>query len=359
MALSESASIYQLDLLTGSASLVELPDIVDDLVEVDGRIVVRVGRNLMRVDPATGQTVAIADGVQYMVRAYAPPGLVAVSRHPSGVVARVIGTDGVFRSAATLPGAAVVHGALGDHVIATVAGRIVGADGRGGNLRIGTGRVLGVGDRLVVYQRCEVQGCRIVATAFTAIGLSDTRPQRCAEICDRVPGAFGANLDPDVRTQLCEDVCAAFPLVVDDIDERNIALPELLHGFATENWPGPGTVSPDGRRIALRVTQGGGVTIRGAVERPGMPVAGAVVIDLDQGWAQYSPEQGVDLGEPAWSDDGRYLAYPFGDDVMIWDVEAPLGEVRSGRATIGLPLTHLLLTAPPRERTGEGAGIRG
>ncbi len=323
--------LYQLDLLTGAARFVPLPGLPHMLVDLDGAIVVGVGRNVMRVDPQTGDTVVIAEDVTEVLPAYSPPGIVAVVRGSEQLFARVIGPDGVFRSAVQMPNEATVHGALGDHVVVSLAGRIMALDGRNSALQLGAGRVLAVGDGHVVRLQCEEYGCQISDTAFSASVGADRRDEWCDDICVEASGRFGERDDQAELAEDCATFCEGYPIVTGAIDERRAELPSELLPASPDRWNEQGLMSPDGNRIALRLRHG-----------TGMPT-GVVVIDLDEKWGRHSPEIGVDLGSMAWAPDSRFLLYTLDNDVMVWDVEAGPGELPSGRAHIGEPLEHLIL----------------
>ncbi|WP_420626165.1 hypothetical protein [Candidatus Poriferisodalis sp.] len=326
--------LYQLDLLTGAASYVPLPGLPHTLVDLDGEIAVGIGRNVMRVDPQSGDTVVIAEDVTEVLPAYSPPGIVAVVRGTEHLFARVIGPDGVFRSAVQMPNEAIVHGALGDHVVVSMAGSVMALDGRNSALRLGAGRVLAVGDGHVVRLQCEAHGCQITDTAFSASVGADRRDEWCTDICAEASGRFGERDDQDEMASDCKTFCEGYPIVTGAIDERRVELPAELLAARPDRWSEQGLMSPDGNRIAIRLRHG-----------TGMP-AGVVVVDLDEKWGRHSPEIGVDLGSMAWAPDSRFLLYTLDNDVMVWDVDAGPGELPSGRAHIGEPLEHLILREP-------------
>ena len=333
--------LFRLDLLSGAATYVPLPGLPHTLIDLDGAVVVGIGRDVMRVEPETGSTVVIAEDAQQVLPAYSPAGIVAVVRSAEHLFARVVGPDGVFRSAVQLPNEARVHGALGDHVVVSMAGRVMAADGRNQALQLGAGRVLAVGDSRVVRLQCEEYGCQITDTSFSASVGGDRRDQWCEDICAEAAGQFG---DPDdeadraghvERAEECETICEGYPIVTGTISERIIELPAELAAAPSERWSAQGVMSPDGNRIAIRLLHGN--------ETP----AGVVVVDLDEGWGRHSPEIGVDLGNMAWAPDSRFLLYTLDNDVMVWDVEAAPGQLPSGRAHVGEPLEHLILRAVP------------
>lgn len=333
--------LYRLDLLSGEATYVPLGGLPHTLLDLDGAIAVAIGRDVMRVELETGDTVVIAEDTQEILPAYSPPGIVAVVRSTEHLFARVIGPDGVFRSAVQLPNEARVHGALGDHVVVSMAGRVMAADGRNQALQLGAGRVLAVGDSHVVRLQCEEYGCQITDTSFSASVGEDRRDEWCEGICAEAAGQFS---DPDdaadaadqaERAEECETICEGYPIVTGTISERIIELPADLAAASSERWSTQGVMSPDGNRIAIRLLHGN------------LTPAGVVVVDLDEGWGRHSPEIGVDLGAMAWAPDSRFLLYTLDNDVMVWDVEAGPGQLPSGRAHVGEPLEHIILRTAP------------
>lgn len=326
--------LFQLDLLTGAATYVPLPGAAHTLVDVDGSVVVGVGRDVMRVDTGSGDTVVIAEDVTEVLPAFSPPGIVAVVRGTEHLFARVVGPDGVFRSAVQMPNEAVVHGALGDHVVASIAGRVMALDGRNSALQLGAGRVLAVGDGHVVRLQCEEYGCQITDTSFSATVGGDRRDDWCEDICDEASGRFGERDDQAEMAQDCATFCEGYPISTGAITERRVELPDELVAASSDRWSEQGLMSPDGNRIALRLLHGNGTP------------AGVVAVDLAEGWGRHSPEIGVDLGHMAWAPDSRFLLYTLDNDVMVWDVDAAEGELPSGRAHIGEPLGQLILRSP-------------
>ncbi|WP_419911101.1 hypothetical protein [Candidatus Poriferisodalis sp.] len=326
--------LFRLDLLSGAATYVPLPGLPHTLIDLDGAIAVGIGRDVMRVEPETGVTVVIAEDNQDVLPAYSPPGIVAVVRSTEHLFARVVGPDGVFRSAVQLPNEARVHGALGDHVVVSMAGRVMAVDGRNQALQLGAGRVLAVGDSHVVRLQCEAYGCQITDTSFSASVGADRRDEWCQDICAEAAGQFG-DRDQAERTEECEAICEGYPIVTGTISERIIELPAELAAAPPERWSEQGLMSPDGNRVAIRLLHGNSTP------------TGVVVVDLDEGWGRHSPEIGVDLGNMAWAPDSRFLLYTLENDVMVWDVEAGPGQLPSGRARVGEPLEHIILRAIP------------
>ncbi len=283
--------LFRLDLLSGAATYVALAGEAHTLVNLDGTVVVGIGRDVLRVEPETGDTVVIAEDAEEILPAYGPAGVVAVVRSAENLFARVLGLDGVFRSAVYLPNEARVHGAIGDHVLVSMAGRVMAVDGRNQALQLGNGRVLAVGDRQVVRLQCEQNGCQITDTSFSA-----------------TLGEGGG-----------------------EVAERIVEVPAELAAAPPDRWNEQGLISPDRNRLAIRLLHGDTTP------------AGVVVVDLNDGWGRHSPEIGVDLGRMAWAPDSRFLLYTFENDVMVWDVEAVSGQIPSGRASVGEPLEHIVL----------------
>lgn len=326
--------LYQLDLLTGEARFVPLPGLPHTLVDLDGALVVGIRRDVLRVDIDSGDTVVIAEDVAEVLPAYSPPGIVGVVRGTEHLFARVVGPDGVFRSAVQMPNEAIVHGALGDHVVVSMAGSVMALDGRNAALQLGTGRVLAVGDGHVVRLQCEEYGCQITDISFSATVGPDRRDDWCEEICAEASGRFGERDDQAELAQDCSTFCEGYPISTGVISERRVELPAELQAASPDRWSEQGLMSPDGNRIALRLLHGNGTP------------AGVVVVDLAEDWGRHSPEIGVDLGDMAWAPDSRYLLYTLDNDVMVWDVEAAEGELPSGRAHVGEPLGQLILRSP-------------
>ena len=322
--------LFHLDLLSGAVTYVPLPGLPHTLIDLDGAVAVGIGRDVMRVEPETGDTVVIAEDTSEVMPAFSPPGIVAVVRSSEHLFARVVGPDGVFRSAVQLPNEARVHGALGDHVVVSMAGRVMAVDGRNQALQLGAGRVLAVGDRHVVRLQCEEYGCQITDTSFSASVGADRRDEWCEDICAEAAGQFG-DRDQAERAEECETICEGYPIVTGTISERIIELPAELAAATSDRWSAQGVMSPDGNRVAIRLLHGN------------LTPAGVVVVDLDEGWGRHSPEIGVDLGNMAWAPDSRFLLYTLDDDVMVWDVDAGPGQLPSGRAHVGEPLEHMIL----------------
>lgn len=323
--------LYHLDLASGRVAYIPLPGLPHTLVDLDGVVTAGIGRHVMRVDLDTGDTVVIAEDVTEVLPAHSPPGIVAVVRGTEHLFARVVGADGVFRSAVQLPNEAIVHGALGDHVIASLAGRVMAVDGRNAALQLGPGRVLAVGEGHVVRLHCEQHGCQIIATGFSATVGAERRDEWCDEICDDLSGGLEERDDGEALNADCETVCERYPIATGPITERYVDLPPELLAAEPGRWSEQGLLSPDGSRLAVRLRHGNGNPV------------GIMVIDLDEEWGRHSPELGIDLGQMAWAPDSRFLLYTFADDVMVWDVEAGPGELPSGRAHIGEPIEELVL----------------
>jgi len=278
--------LYRLDLESGESSTLETERPMEELFVLDGVLVARAGRDLVRVEPEDGSMRLLAEGVSTLLPGYAPASIVSVSRDSAGIVARVLGPDGVFRAGARLPGEALVHGSVEDRLVVSMAGSVVLTDGTGteeGTIDLGPGRVLAIGPTRIARLVCDLSGCLIVST------------------------------DP-----------AGEPL-------GEIPLGEVLGASAPERWSQLGWMSPSGTSMLLRLAHGNGA------------LTGAVVVDLETGEERHSPEIGTDLGIPAWAPDSRYVIYPFHGDLMIWDTDSLSGQLRSSRASLRLDLSDINL----------------
>ena len=158
-----------------------------------------------------------------------------------------------------------------------------GTDAEGATTVIGPGRVLAIGPDRVARLVCDVRACRVVVT-------------------------------DGIGTPVLE-----------------APLPEPLASAAPDRWNRLGWLSPDGSLLMVELIHGNG------------SVTGAAVVDLVTGEGQHSPELGTGFGAPAWAPDSRFVLYPFDGDVMVWDVRALEGQLRSARASIRLPLSDLSL----------------
>ena len=281
--LSDGA-VFTLDLATGETATLETPVALDRLFLVGESLLGLDGRELIRIDP-DGTVRSLAQGVSQVERGYGPDSVVSVNRDGSGVVARVLGPDGVFRAGARLPGEAVVYGAVADHLVVGVAGRVLATTGQENStvLDLGSGRVVGLGVDRVARLVCDLESCRIVLT----------------------------------------DLAGAIFL--------EVPLPEILSSVSAQRWSRVGWLSPSGERLMVELTQGNG------------SVRGAVVVDLVTGVGQHSPELGIDFDTPAWSPDSRFVLYPFDSDVFVWDLDAAPGQLRSARAILGVPITDIYM----------------
>ncbi len=283
--LTAEGDVFRLDLVSGWWEVVDMGPPLAELFDLDGVLMGRAGRRLVRVDPERGTSVEVASGSTDVLRAHGPSAVVMVERDENGVVARVLGADGVFRGGSRLPGEAVVHGAVNDRIVVTMAGQVVlvGADE---SVVLGTGRVLALGDNTVVRVDC-------------ALGVEAQ--------CQLLSTDLGGGI------------------------RHVIAVPALLAGASPGRWSDPGLVSPDGQWLAVPMSHGNG------------SVRGLVAVDLATGQAHHSPEMGLDLGKPAWSPDSAFLMYPFERDLMVWEVAAASQSVSSGRAIVRQELTEISL----------------
>ncbi len=114
----------------------------------------------------------------------------------------------------------------------------------------------------------------------------------------------------------------------DEPDRRSVPVPEQLADRPIESWALGASVSADGTRLAV-------------IDRRG--VALPRWIDLDTGVAAARSESVNEDSPVAWSPDGRWLAYAFGDDIIAWDTE----EDRSWRVFIDRPISHMVWIEDP------------
>lgn len=284
-ALTADGDLFRLDVISGWWDVVDVGTSLSQLFDLDGVLLARSGRRLLRVDPDGGTVVEVAAGSTEMLRAHGPAAVVMVERDDNGVVARILGPDGVFRGGSRLPGEAVVHGAVNDRLVATLAGQVVLVGDDEAEV-LGTGRVVGLGPSTVVRVECDLAvdpSCRLVST----------------------------DLGGGIR--------------------HVIAVPELLDGVSPQRWDQVGELSPDGRRLVLPLVHGNG------------SIRGLVAVDLVTGEAWHSPELGVDLGEAAWAPDGNFVVYPFERDLMVWALDSPSRVVTSGRVIVRQQLSEVTL----------------
>ncbi len=279
-------ALYRLDLDSGAAETIETEQPLEELFVLDGIVVARAGRDLVRVEPDDGSMRVLANGVGELLAGYAPASIVSVARDSEGIVARVLGPNGVFRAGARLPGEAQVHGSVRDRLVVTLAGSVLVTDGTGtddGTVELGPGRVLAIGANRITRLVCQLDGCLIVST------------------------------DPS-GTLLGE-----------------VVLGEVLASSAPERWSGLGALSPNGTSLLVQLIHGNG------------SLSGAVVVDLITGEERHSPELGTDFGDPAWAPDSRFVVYPFDGDLMLWDTQSQAGQLRSSRASLRLDLSDIAL----------------
>lgn len=124
---------------------------------------------------------------------------------------------------------------------------------------------------------------------------------------------------------LCEDLddCELAAGPPGEPNRFRVALPEVLYDQPVDRWGSTVRVSPEGDRLAL-------VYSDGALPLP-------MTIDLTVGIST-SFADGVNEGSPvAWSPDGRWLAYVYTDDVMVWS----FGDDHSWRIPINRELQTL------------------
>ena len=109
----------------------------------------------------------------------------------------------------------------------------------------------------------------------------------------------------------------------DEPNRRSVPVPEQLADRPIDSWAPGAAVSPDGDRLAV-------------VDRRG--VALPRWIDLETGTATALSESVNEDSPVAWSPDGRWLAYAFGDDIIAWDT----GDDRSWRIFVDRPISHMV-----------------
>lgn len=103
---------------------------------------------------------------------------------------------------------------------------------------------------------------------------------------------------------------------------RSVPVPENLAGREIESWTGSTAVSVDGSRLAV-------------VDRRGVSLP--TWIDLESG-VDHTRSESINPDSPvAWSPDGLWLAYAFGDDLIVWDTT----EDRSWRVFLDRPISDL------------------
>ncbi len=110
---------------------------------------------------------------------------------------------------------------------------------------------------------------------------------------------------------------------------RSVPVPDTLAGRDIELWASTAAVSADGTRLAI-------VDQRGAVQLP-------TWIDLDTGVATTKSESVIADSPVAWSPDGRWLAFAFAQDLLVWDTEAS----RTWRIFLGREISDLAWLAEP------------
>ena len=278
--------VVTVDLETGSAdrqvtgsdrSAATLLGVGDQMLVFDrGRVT--------RLDPSTGTELELASGVTSISTAYEPAGVVTVTRDQLGLAVRIIGTDGILRAGIRASSEAVVHGAVDDRLVISAGGLVRAVPNQGEPIEVGSGRVVAVGEDLIVRVTCET----VASCVMSSGGVAD--PERWS-----------------------------------------VALPEIVAGVVPELWNEPGQVSPDGTRVALHLAQAAGTT------------QGVLVIDLETGDWVHSPEVSAGLGSFAWALDSRFIAYSLDGDVMFWNTRSGEGVLPSARMRMSSPISSVWL----------------
>ncbi len=290
---SNDAIIFSKDLTDGSVLLHSTAGQPNDLLYLDGDLVVRAGRDVRLLGIETTDDLLLAQDTSSMLAAFNPPRVVVTfdERATTRLVrARVVGLDGLTVNEVIFPAEARVLGAIGEHFFVAMAGEIWAWTGTGEPTYLGAGRPIGIGASGVIAVRCGRDGCRLEVVG----------------------------VDPDPPF----DITAG----------RRIELPDRLSRAHPDHWSEPGVVSPNGRMLAFHLAQLSG------------NVRGVMVIDLVTGTHAFSPEQSVELGDIAWSSDSRYLLYAFDGDVMVWEPDFTSGMGPSGRVMINRRLESLVVT---------------
>ena len=119
-------------------------------------------------------------------------------------------------------------------------------------------------------------------------------------------------------------VCALAVGSPDAPNARTLDLPEWLERAADRLWTPTVSISPDGTRLAMAGPNGG--------------ISSPLVVDLETGVATPLADGINRDAATAWSPDGRWLAYVYTDDVMVWSLD----EGRSWRITLNRQLDDLL-----------------
>ncbi len=118
---------------------------------------------------------------------------------------------------------------------------------------------------------------------------------------------------------------------------RSVPVPENFANRSIESWTTSVAVSRDGTRLAV-------------VDRRGVSLP--TWIDMDTG-VDTTRSESVNHDSPVvWSPDGRWLAYAFGDDIIVWDTEGN----QSWRIFVDRPISHLAWTSDTEDVDDEAEG---
>jgi WD40 repeat protein len=139
-------------------------------------------------------------------------------------------------------------------------------------------------------------------------------------------GQFLAFDGENLARLVCDEVsvCSLAVGPPSDPDARTVELPEWLEAGPDDLWVPTVVISPDGDRLAMAGPNGG--------------ISSPLIVDLETGIATPLADGINRQAAMAWSPDGRWLAYVYTDDVMVWSLD----EGRSWRVTVDRQLETLL-----------------
>ena len=252
------------------------------LVVEDDDTIVADTFNLSRIVPRPDDESADgADGADGE-RAGEPPGVLLVDLDPSSPTAAWVpidsGDTSDDRLEWVLPGPSVeVVGVWGDELILERANQIWRLARNGSTSPVGDGQLLAFDGRYVARLVCDGVG-----VCSLAVGPPD---------------------DPNART---------------------LDLPEWLERGPDALWTPTVAISPDGTRLAMAGPNGG--------------ISSPLIVDLETGVTTPLADGINRQAAMAWSPDGRWLAYVYTDDVMVWSLD----QGRSWRVTVNRELQNLL-----------------